>query len=438
MVVTRRSQKKVASPAKKLATPTKVDIVEKKKPKKVEKVKKVLKKRKGLILTREKQEVDHKKYKAVNGYYVLRKYDSEKAKKEILSQAGVALEAMAKHTKKNSKTDLFGESKDSIAIKFHLKKPRVTGVRRFKIIQLPHSDREPGNSTLCLILGDQNAKQLRDKKNWDTDVDKNARKWKDTLREKHGITSDEVDKIYTYTQFLREYSTKESVKAFLKSYDRVVIQNNLFKVLVRHFGASCWNVSKFPLPINPRSERLKEKLLKTYSQEALVLPVHVQVHSVRIGNIHQPQKHLVANIKEVLEAATKCLPGGFLNVRTASLCFLSNAQELPIYVDFGSANELIEKVVKKVDEVIEDECTTLPEGLKVKMHMDGKVDVVDEESGEAVFYPTVEDEWEKHDDPDLKPRATRESLIRREVFKRKSAEKKKAAKKAKLEAKKEE
>uniref|UniRef100_A0A1I7SHA2 NMDA receptor-regulated protein 2 n=2 Tax=Bursaphelenchus xylophilus TaxID=6326 RepID=A0A1I7SHA2_BURXY len=344
--------------------------------------------------------------------------------------AKAALKAMLKFNKEHSKPNLFAEANDSIAVRFHLKKPRVHGLRKFKVIQLPHSDRDPGNSTVCLILSDQNAKTLRNPKNWPNEVDKNAQIWKDWLREEHGITGNEVDKVMTYVQFKREYRSKIDIARFLRSYDKIVIHEQLFKTMVKHFGKSCWNTNLFPVKVNVRSGKLKENILKAYSQETLLSPLNSITHVLRIGNIHQKPEFLLENLSAVLDAAAVILPGGLYNLRRAGIAWMTTNQELPVYVDFGAANEVIAKVPEEKIEVIEDECSTLPDGLKIRISSKGKIEVLDEQSGEPIFYPTIEDEWEKHDD--LKPKHSKDSLIAREVKKRKVQEIKKLAKKARL------
>uniref|UniRef100_A0A1I7SBE9 60S ribosomal protein L6 n=1 Tax=Bursaphelenchus xylophilus TaxID=6326 RepID=A0A1I7SBE9_BURXY len=85
---------KVIKPArtvqkKAVKEPKKVDFVEKvaKETKKPEPVKPELKKRRGLITKPlKKKEVDSKKFKSINGFYVPRKFNAEKVKKEILEQ----------------------------------------------------------------------------------------------------------------------------------------------------------------------------------------------------------------------------------------------------------------------------------------------------------------------------------------------------------------
>lgn len=89
------------------------------------------------------------------------------------------------------------------------------------------------------------------------------------------------------------------------------------------------------------------------------------------------------------------------------------------------------KTKLRVDEPAVDECSTLPEGLKISVPAKGRIRVLAEDgewaregarhsaANKEVHYPTVEDEWEKHDD--LKPRDTKESLVRKAVQRKKAS-----------------
>uniref|UniRef100_A0AC34FY69 Uncharacterized protein n=1 Tax=Panagrolaimus sp. ES5 TaxID=591445 RepID=A0AC34FY69_9BILA len=67
--------------------------------------------------------------------------------------------------------------------------------------EIPFPERNPSNSSVCLILPDLSHNEL-DKKN--PDVDKGAREWADILRDKFGITGHDVAKIVTLNQLKRE------------------------------------------------------------------------------------------------------------------------------------------------------------------------------------------------------------------------------------------
>lgn len=80
-------------------------------------------------------------------------------------------------------------------------------------------------------------------------------------------------------------------------------------------------------------------------------------------------------------------------------------------------------------EPVIDECSTLPDGLKIKVMPSGKVHVLAEDTDEKVFYPTVEDEWQKHDD--LKPTMTKEKLVKKMLNQRETKRRRVVRKKSK-------
>lgn len=100
---------------------------------------------------------------------------------------------MVGFNEKQAKKQLFAEDRGVLAL-FYMKKPRLLGRTYHHAVRLSHGDRSAENSTLCMILPDFKHKKA-DTKKLDADVDKGARRWADILREKHGLTGQEVTKV---------------------------------------------------------------------------------------------------------------------------------------------------------------------------------------------------------------------------------------------------
>jgi len=304
-------------------------------------------------------------------------------------------------------------------VRFGLKRLRLNGNFQRAVVQFPHPERLAENTSICLILPDFDYKKAN---RHDPDVDKNARTWADTLREKHGLTGKEV-KIFTFIQLQRELLEPKDKLKFVNSYDVIMIQDNLHPSVVKFLGQPCFKSKKYPFKINTDSPKLRDTISKANSLSNMICePNQLSVH-IRFGNVKQSKANLLENFESALNKAAVFLPGGLFNVQVIRMQ-TENGVALPVYVDFGSANDVIVEPPAPKPEPIIDECSTLPEGLKVKVMPSGNVRVIAEDTNEMVFYPTVDDEWEKHDD--LKPRLTKEIIVKKLVNqrerKRKTAE----------------
>lgn len=93
--------------------------------------------------------------------------------------------------------------------------------------------------------------------------------------------------------------------------------------------------------------------------------------------MNQSVDQLQSNLGAVTKVLLKHCPGGPINIRS---CYIDSLGiTLPIYVDFGSANDvksLAKQKPPKIATVVE-ECTTLPDGLAAKVRADGKVRIVE-------------------------------------------------------------
>jgi hypothetical protein len=373
--------------------------------------------------------MEEQKGQFVHGMLLPDSFNVEKCKKDILKQAKRAITAIVDYKgpePEKKKKKLFEDEEDGIVVRFGLKRLRLNGVFQRGVVQFRHPERSVENTSICLILPDFDYKKAN---RHDPDVDKNSRIWADTLREKHGLTGKEITKIITFIQLQRELLEPKDKLKFVNSYDVIMIQENLHPSVVKFLGQSCFKSKKYPFKFDVNSPTLPDTISKVHSFANLVSqPNEMNIH-IRFGNVKQSKIELLENFEDALNRAATFLPGGLFNLQVARMQ-IERGVSFPLYVDFGPVNDVIQKVEPKPEPII-DECTTLPDGLKIKISATGKVHVIAEDNEEPVFYPTVEDEWEKHDD--LKPRLTKEILIKKLVNKRERKRKIMETRKQKLE-----
>jgi len=287
---------------------------------------------------------------------------------------------------------------------------RQTSLRKF--IRLPNSDRNPSNSSVCLILPDLDRS---DEAARDPDVDRQAREWADKLKNEYGVTSSDYAKIFTFTQLRREHSQQADKHKLSNLYDIFVVDMKLMAKAFNFLGTHFRKTTKLPFPIslsNPRS--FSRKLREVYNLVTLSLDSQKDSISIRIGNLHQDLTELSSNLEAVVNKFIENCPGGPVNIRSCYIQMANTEFSLPIFVDFESANDVkLEPLKRKQYSEEFGELSTLPDGLAVKVRSDGLVTVVNEEENE-VLYPTKQDEWEANDD--LKPLS--EKAVKRIIRKR--------------------
>ncbi|KAI3422146.1 hypothetical protein GPALN_012679 [Globodera pallida] len=315
---------------------------------------------------------------------------------EIKAQAIHALKALQDYGEQKSRKMLFPETDAAVFLAVKYKKvPLARGTSLRKFIALPYSDRNPLNTSICLILPDRNRSAAAAK---DPDVDGQAREWAELLRDKYALTGKHIAKIFTLTQLKREYGRQADKAKLANTYDIFMVDRKLMKMALFFLGSSFKKATKMPLPIDS-SVDMSKKLNESFSLVQLHLAPLKDAVTLRIGNLGQPLNELESNFNAIIEAIFTHFPGGSLNIRSCHLQTAATKVSLPIFVDFGPANEVRLEMPKKQQLAVEvDGCSTLPDGLMVKVRADGKVIVVEEKTGDEVLYPTGQDEWEHNDD----------------------------------------
>jgi len=240
--------------------------------------------------------------------------------------------------------------------------------------QLPHSDRNPENTSICLILPDLDRSDTAKK---DPDVDKQAREWANMLRKRHCLTGVDIAKIFTMTQLEREYSHVASRQKLATTYDIFLVDSSLQVKAISFLGTYFKKPGKMPFPVRSERGNLAEQIQKSYSLVNLPLESLKDSVSIRLGNLDQTTEHLKENLKTIIEKLVKNCQGGAGNIRTCYIQTTNTELSLPIYVDFGSANDvkLVEPRKREYEEIY-GECSTLPDGMAVVVTRDGDVKVV--------------------------------------------------------------
>uniref|UniRef100_A0AC35G029 Uncharacterized protein n=1 Tax=Panagrolaimus sp. PS1159 TaxID=55785 RepID=A0AC35G029_9BILA len=325
---------------------------------------------------------------------------SASAKFEFITQGKVALKALVSQDKKKPKNKLFPEESSGVYVDVKYKLPAFVSMSNGarKLIEIAFPERNPSNSSVCLILPDLSHNE-KDKK--DPDVDKQAREWADILRDKFGITGHDISKIVTLTQLKREVRDQKAKREFVQAYDILLVDRSIFSSIVYHLGNEVQKGGRLPIPFKVTARNVPEQLKKAYRVTQMDLRSGVGNVKIRIGNLTQGNNQLSANFVAVTDAIFAHAPFGHKNIKTAQIVTDQNAIQLPFYVDLSPKTELITTKPKKNNgEVIVDEVSTLPDNLKVKVE-NGVVRVIDSATGKNVIYPTHKDEHEPRDD--IKP-----------------------------------
>ncbi|KHJ75972.1 hypothetical protein OESDEN_24409, partial [Oesophagostomum dentatum] len=172
------------------------------------------------------------------------------------------------------------------------------------------------------------------------------------------------------------------------------------------------------------SKPLVNSIEKAVKAVVMKLPRYANRAHISFGHLGQDSADLASNFDEVINAAVSKCPGGLSNIRSIYVQPVGGSPSLPVYTDDGPASEIrLERPQKRrrAVEQVSDECSTLPDGLKLAVRRNGKVRVISEGSNAAVHYPTVNDEWEERDT--LKPTIDPAKLKRKHAIKKKRQQK---------------
>ncbi|KJH45840.1 hypothetical protein DICVIV_08100 [Dictyocaulus viviparus] len=367
---------------------------------------------------------------------------SEKRKDETLAfvpedvteKGRRALGALKNYVADKSNKSLFPDIDHAVGLTILYKKPALVSKKARLRIVLPASHRTPSNTSVCIIMPDldQSAEARKD-----PDVDKQARQWAEKIEKDHGLTNQHYAKvvlIITKRQLEREYHTYTQRRALATMYDLFLVDARVGRTVRSFLGKDFYKVHKEPLdfkytkPLVTAIEQAVKTTIMKLHRYATRINNCFHCRHVSFGHLGQDLEALGRNFDEVISAVINNCPGGFNNIRSIYLQLVGSTPSLPVYFD----NVVLERPKKRrrgVEEVC-DECSTLPDGLKLAVRRDGKIRVLKENTGASVYYPTVHDEWEERDS--LKPTIDPEKLKRKRAIKKKQSIKRKIQKKIKL------
>uniref|UniRef100_A0A1I7XM66 NARG2_C domain-containing protein n=1 Tax=Heterorhabditis bacteriophora TaxID=37862 RepID=A0A1I7XM66_HETBA len=343
---------------------------------------------------------------------------------ELKKQAHSAINALMKYFSDRKEQSLFPDTDQTIGLTIVYKKPAmITKQLRSHICiitidhcfsSLPKSHRTLSNSSVCLILPDiDRTKEGR----CDPDVEKEARIWAEKIEKDHGVTRQHYSKILTKWQLQREYQTYFQKRALASSYDVFIVEGQVSKSVRTFLGKEFHKAHKIPSTFAYKTPLLRT-INKALSYVTFPLCRYMTRASVSFGHLNQTSSDLAENVDAVIDHVLRMAPGGIDNIRSMFIQPKGAKPSLPVFIDEGLASDVKlekpEKIRKELEQTV-DECSTLPDGLKISVRRNGKIRVLKESDGLAVHFPTVNDEWEEGDD--LKPTFDPKSLEKKKINK---------------------
>lgn len=285
---------------------------------------------------------------------------------ELISEVTVAngveaLKACAAKLKEQ-KRDLFalGDT-DYIFLQFGFKK--VSLQRQTTKIVLPHAVVDE-MTPVCLFVSDID----RNERDYSITVDK----YREMLDQ--AAVRPHID-IVPLKQLKLEYKEYESKRQLLAMYDVFLADARIIRLLPSHLGRHFFKRKRFPLQVNLTCSDLKKEMCRALSTSCCTLAGRGSSGQMTVGKLSQTTEQVTENILCCIGKLASSLPGGWNNVRSAHIK-VQDTPAIPIYVSFGSKDEVELPRRKRVKEEQEaEEVSTVTSG-KVTVSTTGSARIV--------------------------------------------------------------
>merc|ERR1712029_1300036 len=235
-------------------------------------------------------------------------------------------------------------------------------------VRLPHCVIQPPRD-VCLITKDLK-KGLRE------DHEDSVNHFKDLMEEK-GVSTDVVSEVISLRQLKVEYKQYETKLSLVKRYDVFLADTRIVRFLPKFLGKPFYARKKFPVPINLRSDNLKEEINRGIHTVNLPLSHHGTTSRVVFGNSKMSESDITENLAALLEVVGTRYPGGVKNIRSLHIK-TDVSPAIPIHVNTASGNDLgfvDADIPNKVSsEVVTGELSTQP-GMEVTITPHGTIKV---------------------------------------------------------------
>merc|ERR1712029_665818 len=219
--------------------------------------------------------------------------------------------------------------------------------------------------------------------------------------------------------------------SLVKRYDVFLADTRIVRFLPKFLGKPFYARKKFPVPINLRSDKLKEEINRGIHTVNLPLSHHGTTSRVVFGNSKMSESDITENLAALLEVVGTRYPGGVKNIRSLHIK-TDVSPAIPIHVNTASGNDLgfvDADIPNKVSrEVVAGELSTQP-GMEVTITPHGTIKVKktgdplwDDEKDEP-FVSGSEEEDEEEEKKEQKKEQPKKRKVEEEKKDKKNAKK---------------